>query len=66
LKTFLLTARKKCLTACHYLTHETNKQIFYKIYRSPNEIDEAAIDEAAIIKILQEAIRFDMLFTKQK
>ncbi len=27
----------------HYLTHGSNKQIFYKIFRSPEEIDEAAI-----------------------
>src|SRR3954471_194892 len=27
----------------NYLTHGTNKQIFYKIYKSPDEIDEGAI-----------------------
>jgi Domain of unknown function (DU1801) len=45
----------------NYLTHGTNIQIFYKIYKSPEEIDEAAI-----VKILQEAVRLDMLFRKQK
>ena len=38
----------------HYLTHGTNKQIFYKIYQSPEEIDESAI-----VKLLKEAIRID-------
>lgn len=37
-----------------YLTHGTNKQIFYNIYKSPNEIDDAAI-----AKLLKEAIRVD-------
>lgn len=37
-----------------YLTHGTNKQIFYKIYLSPEEIDEAAI-----VKLLKEAVRLD-------
>ena len=40
----------------HYLTHGTNKQIFYKIYRSPEEINEKAI-----AKLLKEAIRVDGL-----
>ena len=38
----------------HYLTHGTNKQIFYKIYKSPEEIDDAAI-----VKLLEEALRID-------
>ncbi|HEV8083811.1 MAG TPA: DUF1801 domain-containing protein [Chitinophagaceae bacterium] len=38
----------------HYLTHGTNKQIFYKIYKSPEEIDDAAI-----VKLLKEAVRVD-------
>jgi len=37
-----------------YLTHGTNKQIFYKIFRSAEEIDEKAI-----VKLLAEAVRFD-------
>ncbi len=37
-----------------YLTHGTNKQIFYKIYTSPEEIDESAI-----VKLLKEAVRID-------
>ena len=40
----------------HYLTHGTNKQIFYKIYRSPEEINEEAIAQ-----LLKEAIRIDGL-----
>jgi hypothetical protein len=43
----------------HYLTRGTNKQIFYKIYRSPEEIDETAIK-----KLLKEAIRIDELGIK--
>lgn len=37
-----------------YLTHGTNKKIFYKIYKSVDEIEEAAI-----CKLLKEAIRVD-------
>lgn len=44
-----------------YLTHGTNKQIFYKIYKSPEEINEAAI-----VKLLHEAVETDMLFAKRK
>ena len=40
----------------HYLTHGTNRQIFYKIYRSPDEINEEAIAQ-----LLKEAIRIDGL-----
>lgn len=40
--------------ADHYLTHGTNKQVFYKIFLSPEEIDENAI-----IKLLKEAVYFD-------
>lgn len=38
-----------------YLTHGTNKQIFYKIYHQPEEIDEKAI-----VQLLQEAVRIDL------
>ena len=44
-----------------YLTHGTNKQIFYKIFKSPEEIDEPAI-----VKLLKEALRIDRLFLKSK
>jgi N-acetylneuraminic acid mutarotase len=37
-----------------YLTHGTNKQVFYKIYKSVEEIDEDAIKY-----ILSEAIVLD-------
>jgi hypothetical protein len=37
-----------------YLTHGTNKKVFYKIYKDPEEIDEAAI-----VKLLEEAVRVD-------
>ena len=42
--------------ADNYLTHGTNKQIFYKIYRSAEEIDENAI-----VKLLKEAVKIDSL-----
>ncbi len=38
----------------NYLTHGTNKQIFYKIYYSPKEISDRAI-----IKLLKEAVKID-------
>lgn len=37
-----------------YLTHGTNKQIFYKIFYSAEEINEKAI-----VKLLKEAVRLD-------
>jgi hypothetical protein len=45
----------------HYLTHGTNKQVFYKIYKSAEEINEEAI-----IKLLKEAIKIDRRFKPQK
>jgi hypothetical protein len=43
----------------NYLVHGTNKQIFYKIYKRVEDIDEKAI-----IKLLDEAIKFDAKSTK--
>ncbi|MEO8768778.1 MAG: DUF1801 domain-containing protein [Ferruginibacter sp.] len=40
----------------NYLTHGTNKQIFYKIFKTTEEIDEAAI-----VKLLKEAGQLDDL-----
>ena len=40
--------------ADNYLTQGTNKKIFYKIF---NDVEE--IDEAAIVKLLKEAVRVD-------
>jgi hypothetical protein len=37
-----------------YLTHGTNKQIFYKIFKAADEIDEDAI-----VKLLKEAVSLD-------
>jgi hypothetical protein len=37
-----------------YLTHGTNKQVYYKIYKTPEEID---VD--AIVKLLKEAVKYD-------
>ena len=39
----------------NYLTHGTNKQVFYKIYKLADEIDEEAIK-----KLLKQAIAYDM------
>jgi len=44
-----------------YLTHGTNKQIFYKIYYTAEEIDELAI-----MKLLKEAVEVDLLSRKKK
>ena len=38
----------------HYLLHGNNKQIFYKIFKDPDQIDEKAI-----VKLLDEAIKLD-------
>jgi hypothetical protein len=40
----------------HYLTHGTNKQIFYKIFYTAEEIDQKAI-----VKLLKEAVQLDGL-----
>lgn len=45
--------------ADQYLTHGTNKQIFYKIYHAVEEIDERAI-----VKLLKEALELDMRASK--
>lgn len=44
----------KLMDVDNYLTHGTNKKIFYRIY---TEIEE--IDETAIVKLLKEAVRVD-------
>jgi hypothetical protein len=38
----------------HYLKHGTNKQVFYRIYKSVDEINEKAI-----INLLKEAVSLD-------
>src|SRR6185437_11479741 len=40
----------------NYLTHGTNKQIFYKIFYTPEDIDDRPIK-----KLLKEAVRVDNL-----
>lgn len=45
----------------NYLTHGTNKQIFYKIYKTPEEINEKAI-----VKLLKEAVQLDRSFAINK
>ena len=42
-----------------YLTHGTNRQIFYKIFLTPDDLDEKAIK-----KILKEAVTLDHSFKK--
>ena len=46
--------------ADNYLTHGSNKQIFYKIFKSAEDIDEEAI-----VKLLKEAIRIDEMSGKK-
>ena len=43
----------------HFLIHGTNKQIFYKIYQTPEEIDDRPIK-----KLLRDAIKLDKSFNK--
>jgi len=38
----------------HYLTHGTNKRVFYKIFYTVEEIDEKAI-----VKLIKEAVKLD-------
>lgn len=45
----------------HYLTHGTNKKIFYKIFKKPEEINEAALK-----KLLIEAVALDESFHRKK
>jgi hypothetical protein len=45
---------KRLIDADQYLTHGTNKQIFYKIFQTPEEIDEQPI-----VQLLEEAIETD-------
>jgi hypothetical protein len=49
----------KLKDSSHYLTHGTNKQIFYKIFYSADDIDEKAI-----VKLLKEAVQLDGSFAK--
>jgi hypothetical protein len=42
----------------NYLVRGTNKQVYYKIYRSPEEIDISAI-----VYLLKEAVRLDQSVT---
>lgn len=42
-----------------FLSHGTNKQIFHKIYRTAEEIDEYPIK-----KLLKEAVKLDSTFKK--
>jgi hypothetical protein len=43
-----------------FLSRGTNKQIFYKIYQTPEELDEKPIK-----KLLKEAIRLDKAFKRE-
>lgn len=45
----------------HYLTHGTNKQIFYKIFQEPEEIEEDAL-----VKLLKDAVAVDLTHRKRK
>ncbi len=43
----------------NYLDHGTNKQVYYKIYHSVDEIDEPAI-----AKLIKEAVEIDLKFKR--
>jgi len=43
------------------LTHGTNKQIFYKIYKSPDQIKEKPLR-----KLLKEAVKLDQTFKSRR
>ena len=45
----------------NYLNHGTNKQVFYKIYKTYEDINEPAI-----VKLLEEAVRVDQLSAKTR
>lgn len=47
--------------ADNYLTHGTNKQIFYKIFNSVEEINIKAI-----VKLLKEAVKLDAMWREQR
>jgi hypothetical protein len=47
---------KKLKDEDNYLTHGTNKQVYYKIFQTPEEIDEKPL-----VKLLKEAVRVDQL-----
>jgi hypothetical protein len=42
-----------------YLTHGTNKQVYYKIFKSPEQIKERPLK-----KLLKEAVKLDQSFKK--
>lgn len=49
----------KMKDADNYLTHGTNKQIFYKIFYNADEINEKAI-----VKLIKEAVKIDESWKK--
>lgn len=51
----------KLMDVDNYLDHGTNKQVYYKIFHSVDEIDEAAI-----AKLIKEAVELDSEFKKGK
>lgn len=55
---FGLCQGNKLNDAKNYLTRGSNKQLFYKIYHAPEEIDYEAI-----VSILQEAVNVDNKFS---
>jgi hypothetical protein len=51
----------KLMDRDNYLIHGTNKQIFYKIFYTADEIDDKPIK-----RLLKEAIKFDKSFQKKR
>lgn len=50
---------KQLIDEDNYLKHGTNKQVFYRIYKSAGEISEGPI-----VKLLKEAIKLDASWQK--
>lgn len=51
----------KLMDKDNYLTHGNNKQIFYKLFKTANDIDEMAI-----VKLLKEAVKLDESFRNKR
>ena len=51
----------KLIDADHYLTHGTNKQVFYRIFTAPDDIDDTPIKN-----LLKEAAKLDAQFSSPR
>lgn len=51
----------KLTDTAHYLTHGTNRQVYYRIFHSVDEIDEPAL-----VKVIKEAVVYDSTLKPSK